>query len=151
VQVSLAGLKLIVLDEADKLFEANKGFMEQMDAVFTACRACVGLTRCLFSATLPEWVEQVAGSVLQVSTSIIVGAKNSASQNVQQSLLFVGQVRSPPRGPHISYEPYMRNGNYPKGSAPHDKCCTKYITWHLAATLQVSSQNSLSNGWLSLA
>ena len=97
MQVSLAGLKLIVLDEADKLFETGKGFIDQVDAVFEACRECADLARCLFSATLPEWVQSVAGSVLQDPISITVGAKNAASRNVEQSLLFVGQVRSAAR------------------------------------------------------
>ena len=92
--MSLAGLQLIVLDEADKLFETGKGFIEQVDAVFEACKECADLTRCLFSATLPEWVQSVAGSVLQDPISITVGAKNAASKNVEQSLLFVGRVRS---------------------------------------------------------
>lgn len=95
MQISLKHLKIIVLDEADKLFEAGKGFLEQMDAVFSACSQCKGLVRCLFSATLPEWVEHVAGSVLQEPTSIIIGAKNSAARSVKQSLQFVGKVWSP--------------------------------------------------------
>ena len=93
MQISLAGLKLIVLDEADKLFEASKGFLQQLDAVFAACKECKGLRRCLFSATLPKWVEQVADSVLQDPVSITVGVKNAACKNVAQTLKFVGQVR----------------------------------------------------------
>ena len=83
-----------MLDEADKLFESGKGFLEQLDAILTACKPCCNLCRCLFSATLPDWVEQLAGSVLHEPTSIVVGAKNSAAETVQQSLLFVGRVRS---------------------------------------------------------
>jgi ATP-dependent RNA helicase DDX52/ROK1 len=92
-QVTLAGLKLIVLDEADKLFETGKGFIEQVDAIFAACKGCTDLTRCLFSATLPEWVHSVADSVLQDPVSITVGTRNAANANVEQSLLFVGRVR----------------------------------------------------------
>jgi DEAD/DEAH box helicase len=106
-QVTLAGLKLIVLDEADKLFETGKGFMEQLDKVFSACADCVGLSRCLFSATLPEWVEQVAGSVLQDPVHITVGAKNAASKDVDQTLLFVGRVRLQ-SNPAIALEPLWR-------------------------------------------
>lgn len=92
--MTLGGLKLIVLDEADKLFETGKGFIEQIDAIFAACKGCTDLTRCLFSATLPEWVQAVASTVLQDPISITVGAKNAASRNVEQSLMFVGRVRS---------------------------------------------------------
>jgi ATP-dependent RNA helicase DDX52/ROK1 len=83
---------MIVLDEADKLFEAGKGFLEQIDAVFAACSECKSLVRGLFSATLPEWVEQVASSVLQEPTSIVIGGKNAAATTVKQSLQFVGKV-----------------------------------------------------------
>lgn len=96
MQITLRHLRTLVLDEADKLFEAGKGFLEQVDAVFAACAACKRLTRCLFSATLPEWVEQVAGSVLQEPVSVIVGAKNAACRSVAQSLRFVGKVRDQP-------------------------------------------------------
>lgn len=89
----LQHLKLIVLDEADKLFESGRGFLEQLDAILAACKGCESLCRCLFSATLPEWVERLASSVLQEPTSIIVGAKNAAATSVQQNLLFVGRVR----------------------------------------------------------
>jgi ATP-dependent RNA helicase DDX52/ROK1 len=46
-----------VLDEADKLFEL--GFMEQVDGVIAACTHN-SIVRALFSATLPEKVEELA-------------------------------------------------------------------------------------------
>jgi len=46
-----------VLDEADKLFEL--GFMEQVDGIIAACNH-KDVTRALFSATLPEKVEELA-------------------------------------------------------------------------------------------
>ena len=52
----------LVMDEADKLFEM--GFMEQIDGVIAAC-SNPAVTRALFSATLPDKVEEVARSVLQ--------------------------------------------------------------------------------------
>lgn len=96
-QVNLSHLRLLILDEADKVLEAGKGFMEQVDVVFAACSKSASLSTSLFSATLPDWVEQIASSVLQSPTSIVVGAKNVSSLDVDQSLLFVGQVCCAPQ------------------------------------------------------
>lgn len=81
------------MDEADKVLEAGKGFIQQVDAIYAACAKSPRLSTCLFSATLPPWVDEVASSVMHAPTSIVVGAKNVSSLNVEQSLLFVGQVR----------------------------------------------------------
>lgn len=67
--------------------------MEQVDVIYATCSKSKKLSKCLFSATLPDWVEQIASSILHSPTSVIVGAKNVSSLNVEQSLLFVGQVR----------------------------------------------------------
>ena len=92
VQVDLSHVQLLVLDEADKVLEAGKGFIEQVDAIYAACAKSARLCTALFSATLPPWVDEVASSVMHAPTSIIVGAKNVSSLNVNQRLLFVGQV-----------------------------------------------------------
>lgn len=44
----------------------------------------------LFSATLPEGVEQVARGVMQDPLRILVGPRNAAATNVKQRLQFVG-------------------------------------------------------------
>ena len=99
-----------MLDEADKVLEAGKGFMEQVDVIYAACSKSAHLSTSLFSATLPDWVEQIASSVLHSPTSVVVGPKNVSSLNVDQSLLFVGQVRSPaPSSPHSRAFPYAVN------------------------------------------
>lgn len=94
LQVDLSHVRLLVLDEADKVLEAGKGFIQQVDAIYAAAAKSPRLSTCLFSATLPPWVDEVASSVMHAPTSIVVGAKNVSSLNVEQSLLFVGQVRS---------------------------------------------------------
>jgi superfamily II DNA/RNA helicase len=63
-----------------------------VDVIYAACSESAHLSTSLFSATLPDWVEQIASSVLHSPMSIVVGAKNVSSLNVDQSLLFVGQV-----------------------------------------------------------
>ncbi|CAI5948483.1 unnamed protein product [Closterium sp. NIES-65] len=85
--VDLSCVQHLVLDEADKLFEM--GFVEQIDGVVAAC--CLpALTRSLFSATLPEAVEQLAQSVMHDPVRIVVGERNAAVETVQQRLVFVG-------------------------------------------------------------
>ena len=73
-RLDLSGVRLLVLDEADKLFDL--GFTRQVDAVVAACshRAVV---RALFSATLPEAVEALARSVLRDPLRITVGERNT--------------------------------------------------------------------------
>ena len=62
----------LVLDEADKLFEL--GFVDQIDAIVEACTR-PGVVRSLFSATLPETVEELARSVMQDPIRITVGER----------------------------------------------------------------------------
>lgn len=87
-RIDLSHVRLLVLDEADKLFDM--GFTEQIDSVIAACkhRNCV---RALFSATLPEAVEGLARSVLKDPLRITVGERNTAATTVKQRLLFVGR------------------------------------------------------------
>ena len=59
---SLPQARFLVLDEADKLFEL--GFMEQVDGIIAAC-SHKEVVRALFSATLPEKVEELARCVVR--------------------------------------------------------------------------------------
>ncbi|GJP34877.1 hypothetical protein CLOM_g19359 [Closterium sp. NIES-68] len=86
-KVDLSRVQHLVLDEADKLFEM--GFVEQIDGIVAAC-TLPSLTRALFSATLPEAVEQMARSVMHDPVRIVVGDRNAAAETVQQKLVFVG-------------------------------------------------------------
>ncbi|KAG2482517.1 hypothetical protein HYH03_018562 [Edaphochlamys debaryana] len=87
-RVSLAECRYVVLDEADKLFEL--GFMEQIDSLLAAAQH-PNVTRALFSATLPERVEELARSVLQQPLRVTVGLRNAAVGSVRQKLQFVGR------------------------------------------------------------
>ncbi|KAJ3324225.1 DEAD (Asp-Glu-Ala-Asp) box polypeptide 52 [Boothiomyces sp. JEL0866] len=78
----------LVLDEADKLLEA--GFLEQVDDVFSACTDSK-LQISLFSATIPSGVEELAKSFMKDPLRIVVGLKNSATDTINQKLLYVGQ------------------------------------------------------------
>ncbi|KAJ3260172.1 DEAD (Asp-Glu-Ala-Asp) box polypeptide 52 [Boothiomyces macroporosus] len=78
----------LVLDEADKLLEA--GFLEQVDDIFSACTAS-NLQISLFSATISSGVEELAKSFMKDPLRIVVGLKNSATDTINQKLLYVGQ------------------------------------------------------------
>ena len=78
------------MDEADKLFEM--GFVEQVDSAVAACDG-PEVTRALFSATLPETVEQLARSVMTAPMRLTVGERNAASGTIAQRLVFCGQER----------------------------------------------------------
>ena len=85
--VNLGSCEMLVMDEADKLFEM--GFLEQVDAVIAACgpRAL----RAMFSATMPPQVEQLAASVLRDAVELSIGTRNAGASSIAQKLVFVGQ------------------------------------------------------------
>ncbi|KAJ3683852.1 hypothetical protein LUZ60_014079 [Juncus effusus] len=85
--LDLSRVEYLVLDESDKLFEL--GFVEQIDLVVKAC-SNPKITRSLFSATLPDSVEELARSIMHDAVRIIVGKKNSACQLIEQKLVFTG-------------------------------------------------------------
>ncbi|KAH7420670.1 hypothetical protein KP509_13G016400 [Ceratopteris richardii] len=86
-RINLSSVEYLILDESDKLFEL--GFVEQIDAIVNAC-SNPKIVRSLFSATLPDAVEELARSIMHDAVRIIIGEKNSASQLVKQKLVFVG-------------------------------------------------------------
>lgn len=65
-------VEYLVLDESDKLFEL--GLIKQIDAVVKAC-SNPSIVRSLFSATLPDFVEDLARSVMHDAVRVIVGRK----------------------------------------------------------------------------
>ncbi|XP_024386499.1 DEAD-box ATP-dependent RNA helicase 57 [Physcomitrium patens] len=86
-KIDLSKVEFLVLDESDKLFEM--GFVEQIDSVVAACTN-PKIVRTLFSATLPDTVEELARSIMHDAIRITIGERNSASQTVRQRLVFVG-------------------------------------------------------------
>eukprot|EP01135_Chromosphaera_perkinsii_P002837 Nk52_evm27s228 gene=Nk52_evmTU27s228 len=86
--IVLRNVEWLVLDEADRLFEL--GFLEQMDEIIAACDN-PSVCRALFSATLPQGVEEMARSFLRSPLRITIGAKNSATDEIDQKLVFVGR------------------------------------------------------------
>ncbi|KZV35086.1 DEAD-box ATP-dependent RNA helicase 57 [Dorcoceras hygrometricum] len=86
-KLDLSKVEFLVLDESDKLFEL--GLVEQVDAVVKAC-SNPSIVRSLFSATLPDAVEELARTIMHDAVRIIIGRKNSASETIKQKLIFVG-------------------------------------------------------------
>ncbi|KAG0484331.1 hypothetical protein HPP92_008410 [Vanilla planifolia] len=89
-KLDLSRVEYFVLDESDKLFEL--GFVEQIDSVIKAC-SNPSIKRSLFSATLPDSVEELARTIMHDAVRVVVGRKNSASALVEQKLLFAGSEK----------------------------------------------------------
>ncbi|GAV09812.1 hypothetical protein RvY_19293 [Ramazzottius varieornatus] len=89
--VSLESVEWLVIDESDKLFEADKegGFRDQLAVIYKACSS-PKVRRLLFSATfaieVEEWCKQHLDNLAEVS----IGARNAATSAIDQRLVFVG-------------------------------------------------------------
>ncbi|KAH7519052.1 hypothetical protein JRO89_XSUnG0145600 [Xanthoceras sorbifolium] len=81
-------VEYLVLDEADKLFEVGS-LLKQIDPVVKAC-SNPSIIRSLFSATLPDFVEELARSIMHDAVRVIIGRKNTASESIKQKLIFAG-------------------------------------------------------------
>ncbi|KAF7804484.1 DEAD-box ATP-dependent RNA helicase 57 [Senna tora] len=86
-KVDLSRVEYLVLDESDKLFEL--GLFKQIDSIIKAC-SNPSIIRSLFSATLPDFVEDRARELMHDAVRVIVGRKNMASETIKQKLVFTG-------------------------------------------------------------
>lgn len=86
-KIDLSQVRTLILDEADRLFEEN--FVEQTDEILAACTH-KKIKKALFSATLPSGVEQLAKTVMKRPVRIIVGQKDTATDLIEQRLIFSG-------------------------------------------------------------
>ena len=87
-QISLGALKCLVMDEADKLFE--EGFLQQIDEIIAACNG-PDVQRGMFSATMPEGIEEMVQSILRDPVRVQIGQRGAATEMIDQKLLFVGR------------------------------------------------------------
>lgn len=117
--IDLSNVKIVVLDEADKLFEMDSGsakapedeelkeadeedpaytaakhaFLNQVDSILAACSqdsARHELQRALFSATITPFVTEIAAGFLRDPVTIRIGTDNAAADAIDQRLMFVG-------------------------------------------------------------
>ncbi|KAF8038662.1 hypothetical protein BT93_B1257 [Corymbia citriodora subsp. variegata] len=86
-KMDLSRVEYLVLDESDKLFEL--GLVKEIDFVVKAC-SNPSIVRSLFSATLPDYVEELARTIMHDAVRVIVGRKNTASESIKQKLVFAG-------------------------------------------------------------
>jgi len=63
-------VQYLVLDESDKLFENR--LIKQIDSVVKAC-SNPSIIRSMFSATLPDFVEDLARTIMHNAIRVIVG------------------------------------------------------------------------------
>eukprot|EP01027_Heterolobosea_sp_BB2_P014828 GEZU01021274.1.p1 GENE.GEZU01021274.1~~GEZU01021274.1.p1 ORF type:complete len:295 (+),score=88.91 GEZU01021274.1:155-1039(+) len=65
------------------------GFIKQADKIIAACTH-PKIQRSLFSATMPEGVEEMARTILRDPIRVTIGARNTPTELVDQKLQFVG-------------------------------------------------------------
>ena len=87
--LDLSGVKHIIFDEADKLFD--KTFVEQTDDILSSCNN-PKLRKSMFSATIPSNVEEIANSIMMDPVRVIIGHKDAANANIKQDVIFVHQL-----------------------------------------------------------
>ena len=109
---ALADVELLVLDEADRLFEM--GFVEQVDQIIAACEPRTKeqirtQRRAMLSATMPPRIEELAESVLRDPIRVRVGADNAAADTIDQKLVFCGDEE----GKLVAIKRLVREGALP--------------------------------------
>lgn len=88
--LDLSNIEWLILDEADKLFEASmNSFREQFDQIFNACTATKRKVA-LFSATHTHPVAVWAKQNLKGMMTVTIGQRNTATNLIDQELMFVG-------------------------------------------------------------
>ncbi|XP_064620528.1 probable ATP-dependent RNA helicase DDX52 [Lineus longissimus] len=88
--INLKSVEWLIVDESDKLFEEGKqGFREQLAMIYKACDS-KNVRRGMFSATFAHDVEEWCKLNLDNVVSVYIGARNAATDTVDQELLFVG-------------------------------------------------------------
>ena len=78
-KVDLSSIKYLVLDEADEML--NMGFKEDLDSILE--QTPTDKYTLLFSATMPDEVEEITGNYIENPIRIQIGSKNQGSNNVR--------------------------------------------------------------------
>jgi ATP-dependent RNA helicase DDX52/ROK1 len=110
--IDLSKIEIVVLDEADKLFELDNhgkntmrhnnadevgedavtrsSFLCQIDEIFNQI-SDKNVQKALFSATFGPQVQELASNILNNNISITIGNENASPTTIDQKLLFVGR------------------------------------------------------------
>ncbi|KAH8270628.1 hypothetical protein KR018_012547, partial [Drosophila ironensis] len=88
--LDLSQVEWFVLDEADRLMEEGKNnFKEQLDDIYDACShpsKCVAFFSATYTVPVAKWALRHLKNLVRIT----IGVQNSATDAVQQELLFVG-------------------------------------------------------------
>ncbi|KAK4872491.1 hypothetical protein RN001_014520 [Aquatica leii] len=107
--ISLSNVEWLIIDEADKLFEAGFcSFRDQLEQILQACTSKnrkIGMFSATFTPAVDEWCTENIKDLVRVT----VGQKNSAAELVDQQLLFVGNEA----GKLLAFRDIVRNGLTP--------------------------------------
>nr|XP_022901793.1 probable ATP-dependent RNA helicase DDX52 [Onthophagus taurus] len=88
--INLANIEWLIVDEADKLFEDGiRSFREQLNQIVSSCTN-PNKKVAMFSATYTPTVAKYSVKNLKGLIRVTVGLRNSATSDVNQELLFVG-------------------------------------------------------------
>jgi len=88
--INLDKVQWLIIDEADKLFEAgDTGFREQLATIYTSCSG-PEIKRGMFSATLGPSVSSWCKLNLDNAVSVRVGAGQAATDTIHQTLQYCG-------------------------------------------------------------
>lgn len=88
--INLDNVEWLIVDECDRLFEGGKrGFRDQLASIYQACSG-PKVRRAFFSATLSNELLEWSQTALDNIISVRVGLRNTASEDVEQELVFCG-------------------------------------------------------------
>jgi ATP-dependent RNA helicase DeaD len=90
IQRNSANIEMIdtlVLDEADEML--NMGFAESLNTILEYVPE--SRSTLLFSATMPQQIAHIARKYMKKPEEVVVGTKNSGSENVRHVVYFVNQ------------------------------------------------------------
>lgn len=107
--IFLNNIQWLVIDEADKLFEAgNRGFRKQLSDVLNACNS-PDRKIAMFSATHTPLVAKWCVHNMKGLVRVTIGRRNTATDLVDQELLFVGNEQ----GKLLAFRDLIRKGINP--------------------------------------
>ncbi|KAH8380454.1 hypothetical protein KR009_010751, partial [Drosophila setifemur] len=88
--LDLSQVEWFVLDEADRLMEEGQNnFKEQLDVIYAACSnssKCVAFFSATYTVPVAKWALRHLKNLVRIT----IGVQNSATDTVEQELLFVG-------------------------------------------------------------
>lgn len=132
--LSAHSIQWLILDEADKLFEAGKNsFRDQFNKIYAACtseKKKFGLFSATWTMPVSKWSKKNAKDHLY---TISIGQRNAATDLVDQELVFVGNEA----GKLVAFRNMIREGLKPPVLVFVDSKVSKICA--LTRTLQINS------------